>query len=563
MQISRDNLNGKPNILWIFVDGVRRYHTDGDDRGRLDIMDEFGKESVEFLNVVTSAPSTFQSLSAMASGMHSCYLARNFDDFIFDSDAFPSITHTLQKANYHCYSFLMHKDSRVILANMFPVVEHRYWPKGFSHQRNWDNNDINTIVANTLSIGTDKPSFFFVDFNCRQDPDTSDKIKSCIEMFRRNGYTQDNTITILCSDHGYPDPSKRMGPEFYKQHGLSHDLVLTDDNIMIPLLIQYPGCTKGKKIETTVGSIDLFPTILDLIQESIPPVVHGKSLGPLIDGNPGYEKMMASRFHRSDSRLLFQTGRGTAIRNDSFKYIYYHDDSRGKREEFFDIINDPLEKDDLTDRQDDNIQKNLEIFREAFQVSETDAMDFQLKYLFQRFSQKHEKELKTASEILITDSCNPRFLNILIKVIKEINDSIKIYVLLVEHDLNDITEQIEPLYSGATDWSKVTADAIDKVIKSKDIDILFAPYNISESRDNKSFTDIIKRIKAKKKVYLDYNMGSFKETISYYWKMFLVSWPFIRREPSFLWTCCVRFLKYKFSNRKGDWIQVFKNKPGD
>ena len=42
------------NVLWIFIDGVRRYHSSaeaiaaGDDRSRLDIMDEFSKESVEF-----------------------------------------------------------------------------------------------------------------------------------------------------------------------------------------------------------------------------------------------------------------------------------------------------------------------------------------------------------------------------------------------------------------------------------------------------------------------------------------------------------------------------------
>ena len=71
------------NVVWLFIDSVRRYYTD-DDRSRFKFMDEFAKESVEFKNVVTSAPSTFMSVSAMMSGMPSYYINRNFDDFIFD-----------------------------------------------------------------------------------------------------------------------------------------------------------------------------------------------------------------------------------------------------------------------------------------------------------------------------------------------------------------------------------------------------------------------------------------------------------------------------------------------
>ena len=35
------------NIVWIFVDSVRRYHSK-DDRSRLEIMDKFASNSIEF-----------------------------------------------------------------------------------------------------------------------------------------------------------------------------------------------------------------------------------------------------------------------------------------------------------------------------------------------------------------------------------------------------------------------------------------------------------------------------------------------------------------------------------
>ena len=44
----------KRNIIWYVIDGVRSYRSGIDDRDRLDIMDELGKESVEFSNAFTS-----------------------------------------------------------------------------------------------------------------------------------------------------------------------------------------------------------------------------------------------------------------------------------------------------------------------------------------------------------------------------------------------------------------------------------------------------------------------------------------------------------------------------
>ena len=45
----------QPNVLWIIVDSVRNYHTDADDRGRIDIMDDLAKTGIEFSTAVTSA----------------------------------------------------------------------------------------------------------------------------------------------------------------------------------------------------------------------------------------------------------------------------------------------------------------------------------------------------------------------------------------------------------------------------------------------------------------------------------------------------------------------------
>ena len=64
---------GKRNLIWIVVDGVRSYRTGIDDRDRIDIMDKFALESVEFTNAIASAPSTILSGAAMFTGMPSCF----------------------------------------------------------------------------------------------------------------------------------------------------------------------------------------------------------------------------------------------------------------------------------------------------------------------------------------------------------------------------------------------------------------------------------------------------------------------------------------------------------
>jgi hypothetical protein len=525
------------NLIWLFVDGVRRYPSSpeaiekGDDRGRLRVMDDFASESVEFLNVVTSAPSTFQSLSAMASGMHSYHVNRNFDDFIFDNDAFPSIGKNLREDGYHDYAFLMHRSTRETLQSLFPMIPRRFWPNGLSHGRWWNNRDIFRAVEKTLTMGVENPAFFFVDYNCRRDPETSATVSSTINLFREAGYTRSNTTMILCSDHGYPDASKGMGPEFHKQNRLGHDAVLTDDNIMIPLLIQFPGCPSGAKVDTTIATIDIFPTILDILGKPVPRGVHGKSLLPLVNGDEKYRHMMTGRFHRCDSRLSCQVGRGTAIRNGHYKYVYYHDDVRGRNEEFYDICHDEWERTDLIGNEDPQVLQNLETFREQFRASEEEAHAAQLSYLFERFNHSYGEQIKGAGTVLITDSCSLLFLEMLVKIVRKVNAQAVISVLFVEGEPTELDGQVAPINADVRGWHELTPKAIRALLAGNSFDLLLVPYNTSERRDNASLTRALRVINAPCKAFLDYNMRSFTRSISYEWRLFNAAWPFIRHEP--------------------------------
>ena len=105
----------------------------------------------------------------------------------------------------------MHPDIREKLTcvNMYPRNK---WPSRYSHGDWWSNIKIFNFLENVLRKEYSKrqpdKSFWFVDFNCRKDPDTSSIVEKTIKLFKSYGFQKNNTIFILCSDHGYPDPSK-------------------------------------------------------------------------------------------------------------------------------------------------------------------------------------------------------------------------------------------------------------------------------------------------------------------------------------------------------------------
>ena len=207
------------NIVWIFVDSVRRYHSD-DDRSRLKIMDKFKEKSIEFNEVVTSAPSTVMSISAMMTGCHAYLLGANYNDFRFDRNSFPTLTSILKKDNWDCKAVLMHPDIREKLTCL-DLYPRRKWPKKYTHGKWWPNSEILNFLKDVLprEYKNKEPSknFWFIDYNCRKDPKISEKVEETLNLFYENGYSHQNTIFILCSDHGYPDKSKGITPESLKK----------------------------------------------------------------------------------------------------------------------------------------------------------------------------------------------------------------------------------------------------------------------------------------------------------------------------------------------------------
>lgn len=84
---------------------------------------------------------------------------------------------------------------------------------------------------------------------------------------------EDNTIVVFLGDHG---------PTF--QHG---KMTLYDLGLRTPLIIRAPGMRAGVRTDVLTSTVDLAPTLLDLLGLPPLPHTHGISLRPVLAGVPG------------------------------------------------------------------------------------------------------------------------------------------------------------------------------------------------------------------------------------------------------------------------------------
>ena len=134
--------------------------------------------------------------------------------------------------------------------------------QGISHGKFWTNLEVTGILRHVLNNReSDKPAFFMLWYDCREDANTSHAVEEAVSAFKKHDLF-DDSIVILTSDHGYPDP--RTGLNKNTMRNLRHDLVVTDDNIKIPLFIKVPNVAPGRR-NAPVSTIDFTPTIMDFL----------------------------------------------------------------------------------------------------------------------------------------------------------------------------------------------------------------------------------------------------------------------------------------------------------
>lgn len=132
-----------------------------------------------------------------------------------------------------------------------------------------------------------------------------------------------DSIIIMTSDHG---------EAMDNDHGyyFSHENGLTEDQIRVPLIIKYPGCDSGKKIDYQVSSVDILPTILYL--NGMEPV--SGIQGDNIFNRPDDEKSYAYCENVVNKEVAVRSSSHKIIQTDQEKLL-------------FDLIEDPQEEENI------------------------------------------------------------------------------------------------------------------------------------------------------------------------------------------------------------------------
>ncbi len=385
------------NIIWVVVDCVRNYQSGTDDRDKLDSMYDLENEFTSFNKMMVSAPSSIMSALSFLTGIPAYYLAGNFSQFQFDKESYWSVTDILKHNGYLNYSILNSLDLRTMLTDMIDPIDNKFLTKEVRPTMlRWPNSEVTKIFNNLLDSKPKDPSFHFLWYNTRLDPNMSNELEGLIENIKSRGLYEDSII-IITADHGYPDRKRGLVSDGWDllKAGIPHDVLLTNDNINVPFLIKYPGMPV-KNIDTLVSAEDIVPTLLDILNIDLPSEkklpIFGKSLIPLID--QGSNEFFHNRIIRSDARFSLQANRMTSLQKQKYHYIVRHQDND---EQLYDTSVDPEEVSNIA--QESIYNEILNEFRDYFEKENKKILKLQKSNTYEKLLENFSKISQSTSSI--------------------------------------------------------------------------------------------------------------------------------------------------------------------
>ena len=519
------------NIFWIIVDSVRSYSGTGDWRYRLKIMDELD-DFYNFTNAYTAAPSTIMSAASMFTGNNTFKIARNYNDWELDYSEITPIAKILEKKNFEILPIDNSKRAREMLQDIIGRLNYKYFIKGLSHNSNWSNYTILDQFENVLKKSNKKRKFIMTWFDCRGDILINKYVKQTIETIKKNNL-YNNSLIILNSDHGYPDPQSIKFKDIKKYR---HDLIVTEDNIKVPLLIKLPKNInlKRRNINKEVSLIDIYPTILELLNIKQKYKYDGNSLLGLMQKKKTNLNFINNndKFLRSDTRLFLQDGKITTLIRNRLKYIIYHDTGH---EQIYNLKKDPNELKNLSNNK--NYKNKFNIFKDYFLKQNKSFEELQQQKLTLNFK-KSLINYQGYTRIFILCNLNNYYLDFIKKVLEEIyNNKLDIKFFSTKKNINNNFASSINIFYNISDFNTSTdlLIVIDEKNYYKILDLTF----FKAARDVKL-----------KKVFLDLNFNKNNLFFSK-WIFPLLKYKknyyFYKNEPKLLITDFIKIIKLSYN----------------
>lgn len=167
-----------------------------------------------------------------------------------------------------------------------------------------------------------------------------EKFAQFVEEYKKLGLFE-KTIFILTSDHG---------EELYEHGRIDHGYSLYEELIRVPLIIALPSLDKGQKNNSQVASIDLMPTIFELLginpEESVQKQMAGRSLIPFMREGDGSRDVYLETDYRY---AISQRGLRT---EDGWKFIR---NLKTGLKELYNLTRDPQEESNIASEEENQL----------------------------------------------------------------------------------------------------------------------------------------------------------------------------------------------------------------
>ena len=179
----------------------------------------------------------------------------------------------------------------------------------------------------------------------------------------------ENTIVVYTSDQGF----------YLGDHGWFDKRWMYEESLRTPLIVRWPGVVApGSENNDLVQNLDFAETFLDVAGVSIPDVMQGRSLRPLLEGTTPTDWRDAIYYQYFEYPGWHMVRRHYGVRTLRHKLIYYYEidewelfDLEADPRELHSVYDDPQYAEVVTDLND-----RLERLRAQYSVPDEDRVPY-------------------------------------------------------------------------------------------------------------------------------------------------------------------------------------------
>ena len=411
--------NLHPNIIFLVIDSFRADKFSGTHTSsKTPTIDKLVKDGTYFSHAVSSADGTILSLNTLFTGLFSHETGNRS---IKLSLQFPNFLHQLQKNGYHIYGLTPNLSSFQPLIELFEnnfstykgdiPADHLFDSVGSKLKKILDDKKDEPWFCYAHLMDLHWPLIVPEKFDKKEyGDDKYDRIVSSIDYWL-NKFLENidlkNTFLVITADHGcvipidgkditdfepnlnlglklgkkiMPNKTHVFGAKFFVKlrnnirkkrldsvnKGLSNYEIrsrypnfymsLHDEILQVPFLINGPGIPSMTN-SSQVRTIDIFPTLFDILKLSFPTKIQGKSFFNLFIQNN--ENSDPCFIHTIPYEKLSKHDL-VGIRTSNFKY-FRNAKNKNENVHLYDLINDPLENNNIANTEDVKVNEMEDI----------------------------------------------------------------------------------------------------------------------------------------------------------------------------------------------------------